>query len=306
MRQVVFGRPTWQCGRVNSATTPKGAASRPAPATEPVGTGTLNRGLAVLERLAASDAGLTVKELSEGMRIPASATHRVLAELVQLGFVRQVEDYGRYALTLKLCSLGLAQLSRAGVVDVAQPMLERLARESGELARLGIIDGESLVWVAKAQGATGGLRFDPDMGGVAQLSCTASGHAWLASLSDEQAIGLVTRQGGFVPQSSDAGPNAPRNVAELQRALAHVRERGFAVLAEAVHSGVAAVAAPVRHAASGEVIAVLSIAGAHVRLTAERMRQLGPVLVQAARELSAAAAASPLLRRATATVASTP
>jgi DNA-binding IclR family transcriptional regulator len=268
-----------------------------------VGTGTLNRGLAVLERLAGSAAGLSVKELAEALQIPASATHRVLAELLQLGFVRQEEDYGRYTLTLKLCSLGLAQLSRGGVVDVAQPMLERLARESGELARLGVIDGESLVWVAKAQGATGGLRFDPDMGGTAQLACTASGHAWLATLSDDEALRLVSLQGGFTPRSSDAGANAPRTFAELQRALARARQCGYAVLAEAVHVGIAAAAAPVRHAASGEVIAVLAVAGAHVRLTDQRLEQLGPVLVLAARELSAAAAASPLLRRASAAAA---
>jgi DNA-binding IclR family transcriptional regulator len=270
------------------------------PAGQQVGTGTLNRGLAVLERLADSAAGLSIKELAAALQIPASATHRVLAELVQLGFVRQDEEYGRYALTLKLCSLGLAQLSRGGVVDVAQPVLERLARESGELARLGVVDGESLIWVAKAQGATSGLRFDPDMGGMAQLACTASGHAWLATLGDEEALRIVTLQGGFTPQSSDAGANAPRSFAELQRALARARERGYAVLAEAVHVGIAAVAAPVRHAASGEVIAVLAVAGAHVRLTDSKMEQLGPVLVQSAQELSAAAAASPLLRRASA------
>jgi DNA-binding IclR family transcriptional regulator len=88
----------------------------------------------------------------------------------------------------------------------------------------------------------------------------------------------------------------------LQRALARARERGFAVLAEAVHVGIAAVAAPVRHAATGEAIAVLAVAGAHLRLTDAKMQQLGPVLVEAARELSAAAAASPLLRRASASL----
>jgi DNA-binding IclR family transcriptional regulator len=260
----------------------------------------LNRGLAVLERLAASAPGLSVKELASPLQIPASATHRILAELVQLGFVRQHEDHGRYALTLKLCSLGLAQLSRAGVVDVAQPILEQLARNSGELARLGVVDGDELIWVAKAQGATAGLRFDPDMGGVAPLACTASGHAWLACLGDEQAMGLVMRQGGLAPPSGDPGKNAPRSIAELQKYLHKARASGYAMLAEAVHVGIAAVAAPVRHAGTGAVIAVLSVAGAYQRLNDRKMAQMGPLLVQAAADLSAAAAASPLLRRASA------
>jgi DNA-binding IclR family transcriptional regulator len=258
----------------------------------------LNRGLAVLERLAAGAAGLSVKELASQLQIPASATHRILTELVLLGFVRQHEEHGRYTLTLKLCSLGLAQLSRGGIVDVAQPILDQLAQASGELARLGVVDGDELIWVAKAQGATAGLRFDPDMGGVAPLASTASGHAWLSCLAEGRALELVARQGGLRPASADPGKNAPASIAELLMHLQRARTRGYALLAEAVHVGIAAVAAPVRHAGSGEVIAVLSVAGAHLRLTDSKMAKLGPVLVQAAADLAHASVASPLLRKA--------
>ena len=80
-------------------------------------------------------------------------------------------------LTAKLASLGLGFLSSSGIVDIAEPLLERLANESGELARLSSIDGDRLTWVAKALGFRKGLRYDPDMGTDARLSCTASGHA---------------------------------------------------------------------------------------------------------------------------------
>ena len=67
------------------------------------------------------------------------------------------------------------------MVDVAQPSLDRLAEESRELVRLAIVDGSELVFVAKAQGATRGLRYDPDMGLSVPLSCSAAGHAWLST-----------------------------------------------------------------------------------------------------------------------------
>ena len=38
------------------------------------------------------------------------------------------------------------------------------------------------------------VRYDPDMGMDARLSCTSSGHAWLMTLSDERALALVARQ----------------------------------------------------------------------------------------------------------------
>jgi DNA-binding IclR family transcriptional regulator len=202
----------------------------------------------------------------------------VLSELVQRGYVQQAKEHGEYSLTLKMCALGLSQLSRRGVVDVAQPVLE-LARFSGEVARLGIVDGEQLVWVAKAQAVVSGLRFDPDMGGVAPLSCTASGHAWLSCLNDEEALRLVAKQGGLGQSGGDSGENTPRAVVELLRHLHKTRSRGISILAEAVHIGIAAVAAPVKHVGSGHVMGVLSIARPHIRLTDQKMARLGPVLI---------------------------
>ena len=48
---------------------------------------------------------------------------------------------------------------------------------AGELVRLAIVDGDRITWVAKSQGARKGLRYDPDMGTDARLSCAATGQA---------------------------------------------------------------------------------------------------------------------------------
>jgi DNA-binding IclR family transcriptional regulator len=267
-----------------------------------VTTGNLNRGLAILELLATNTSGLPIHQIATKLKIPPSATHRLLSELIDYGYVRQEKEYGQYLLTMKMCSLGLAQLSQCGIVDVAQPTLDHLAQVSGEVARLAVIDGEQLIWVAKAQGAKTGLRFDPDMGGVVPLSNTATGHAWLSSMSDEAAVELVARQGGFGFAGEDVGKNSPRTVVELLRRLHDTRRLGYSILAEAVHKGIAALAASVRHTGSGQVIAVLAIAGPHTRLTDEKMEKLGPILVQAADDLAAASAGSPMLRKAIATL----
>src|SRR5207249_6729389 len=92
-------------------------------------------------------------------------------------------------------SLAFTFLAGSGITDFAQPLLDRLARESGELVRLAMIDGRELVWVAKAQGSPSGLRYDPDMGQVGRLSCSASGHAWLSCLSGEDVRTVVGKQG---------------------------------------------------------------------------------------------------------------
>src|SRR4051794_34993419 len=112
----------------------------------------LERALIVLEELAAHPDGCTVSALAQAANMPVSGAHRLLIELARCGYVRQVREHGEYTLTIKLVSLGLKFLSRSGVPDVAQPALDRLAAECGELVRLAVIDGDDLVFVAKAQG----------------------------------------------------------------------------------------------------------------------------------------------------------
>ena len=129
------------------------------------------------------------------------------------------------------------------MVDVAQPSLDALAEISRELVRLAIVDGDELVFVAKAQGATRGLRYDPDMGLSVRLSCSAAGHAWLATLSDEQALALVAKQGLGQPQ--DYGPRAPTTIAALLSQLRATRSRGYSMISDMFAPAMASMAAPV-------------------------------------------------------------
>jgi IclR family acetate operon transcriptional repressor len=250
----------------------------------------LDRGLSILEHLAQHPEGLPLTLLATELDIPLSACHRLLADLQRRGYVRQARQQGDYVLTTKIVSLGLGFLSSAGIVEVAEPLLERLAQLSGELVRLSIVDEDRLTWVAKAQGRRQtGLRYDPDMGMDARLSCTSSGHAWLMTLSDERALELVSRQGFGKP--ADYGPKAPTTI----KALDAARVRGYAMIDEVFAPGMAAMAAPVFR--RNEAIGIISIAGPRVRLDAERMHELAPALLAVAAELGPISNASSLFGR---------
>ena len=253
----------------------------------------LDRGLSLLEHLAAHPDGLPLALMASELDIPLSACHRLLSELQRRGYVRQKRKQGDYVLTTKVVSMGLGYLSSAGIVDIAEPLLARLAQRSGELVRLSIVDDDRLTWIAKAQGMRQGLRYDPDMGMDARLSCTASGHAWLLTLSDERALDLVTRQGFGSP--AEYGPKAPTTVKALLGYLHAARVRGYAMIDEVFAPGMSAMAAPVMR--RGEAIGVLSIAGPRIRLTSERMHTLAPSLLAAAAELGPISNGSSLFGR---------
>ncbi|MBU3056257.1 IclR family transcriptional regulator [Pseudomonas indica] len=251
----------------------------------------IERALSLLESLTRDARGLPMQSLADELGIPKSATHRMLADLVRLGYVRQDPQTSRYRLSTKLVALGFRYLASSGA-DVVQPILDRLAEASGELVRLGVIDGDRQTWIAKSQGARSGLRYDPDMGRDAPLFYTASGHAWLASMSDAEALALVERQG--IADPAEFGPNAPRSRDELLERLALARRQGYAWVMESAALGTAALAAVIRHPLEGRVIGVLSIAGPSARLPLTRLHELAPQLLAAAEELSAASPASEL------------
>ncbi len=257
--------------------------------------GVMARTLALIERLAADVHGVPLATLASELNMPRSAAHRLLLELTELGYVRQARNRGDYMLTTKLVSLGLSYLKLCGIVDICQPILDRLAASSGELARIGVVDVEHLTWVATAQGATCGLRYDPDAGVDARLSCTSSGLAWLSTLADDDALALVAREGP--PRSGQFGPRAPGSPTAVLKLLRAVRKQGYAYTNETYRPGVAAVAVPVLVPGKGAV-GVVVISGPSVRLQEERVQALLPELFNAAAELAQASGASPLFDRA--------
>ncbi|MEX3856067.1 IclR family transcriptional regulator [Paraburkholderia sp. BR10923] len=257
--------------------------------------GNLERALAIIELLAKQGGSMQLAVIADTLNIPRSGTHRLLAELSDEGYVRQ-DEHGEYVLALKLVSLGLMWLSTAGVLDISQPVLDRLASASGELARLGVIEDDHITFVGKAQGARSGLRYDPDMGSSPPLHCTASGQAWLATMSDEEALELVSRQGG-IGKAGPRGPKAPKTIQQFLQDLAGARKRGYGIASETYEAGMTSMAAAIRHPVTGLVVGTVSLAGPTSRLPDARLKELAPALLEAASDMSAATLSSPYFKR---------
>ncbi|MEO8485672.1 MAG: IclR family transcriptional regulator [Betaproteobacteria bacterium] len=241
------------------------------------------RCLDLLELLADAPEGLALAGVCARLKLPKSAAHRFLALLSARGFVRQDVASQRYALTLKLPSLGFRFLAGTGWTDLAQPILDALAARTGELARLALVDGDALTWVAKAQGAATGLRYDADAGRGVILHATATGKAWLATLPEERALALVERERRIGTRG--LGPRAIASLAAMKREMRLTRRRGFGVAIEEGEPGVAAIAVAIRPRGdpSAHACGTVSVAGPLARMDATRRAVL-------AREAHASAA----------------
>lgn len=240
------------------------------------------RALNALELLSEAPAGLSLASVAAGLRMPKSGAHRLMAELVRMGYAGQ-DETGRYHLTARLVSVAFRHLAALGTVDAAQPILDQLAAMSGELVRLSVTDGTRQVWVAKAQGARIGLIYDPQMGDAAHLASMATGIAWLSTLDEVTALRLVTQQGLTAP---DLGPNAPTTIPEVLARIVEAQSQGYATAIDSSAPGMSAIAAAIRHPATGEAIGTVSIGGPSTRLAPGRLAELAPALLEAARHLS--------------------
>ena len=252
--------------------------------------GLLSRCVAVIELMAAGTAPLRLSEIAQALDLPKSATHRLLRELVALGWVTQEAAEGRYRLSLRFALLGSRGLSATGLPDLARPLLRALADSTRELVRMTLASGEGLSWIAAAQGAPPGLMYQPAMDGTLVLHATANGKAYLAALPPEPALRLARRGGLGKIRPTPATLHQERALlAELER----VRRAGYAVAVEEAEPGVTAVAVAIVPPGTGPVGSV-SVAGPSLRLPSARIPALAALLTETAAALAAGWPIGPL------------
>jgi DNA-binding IclR family transcriptional regulator len=233
----------------------------------------VEKALDVLFHLHAAAAPRGVTAIGTALGLPKSTAHRLLAALARRGLVERSPG-GRYRPGVALVALGLGVLAREPVVELARPVLEREAAETGETLFLAAARGGRLVVLDKVEG-TAFLRAAPAIGSEVPAHATAVGKLQLAF--DPAAL-RPEPLARFTPRTRTTP-------AALARELAQVRRLGFAENREEWQPGLAALAAPIR---SGErLVACVALAAPAVRLPKAKRAALALRLRAAADEIGA-------------------
>ena len=238
---------------------------------------------AVIELLATEGRDMRLSAVADRLGLQRSGAHRLLTALCGLGWTEQDADTEQYRLSLKLPALGHCYLASTRLLDVCQPILDRLAEQSHELVRLSVIVHGELTTLAHSQGSQDSLVVRSRNFVTLPLHVTASGKAWLATLPEETALRMVLAAGFGEPGAY--GPNALRSVEALQRELALTRERGYGVAVEEAEPGVVGVALNIC-ATNGALHGVLAIAGPKLRMTSTHIIEVADMARKAADELA--------------------
>ncbi|MCC7039731.1 MAG: helix-turn-helix domain-containing protein [Burkholderiales bacterium] len=263
-----------------------GAAGRARAPTRPgaekgVGhTQALSRGLAVLEALAATEAGATLTAIAGVLGLPAPTVHRLLATLEAAGFVR-AGPKGEWQVGVHAFRTGTAFLAHRNLAVQAYPHLRELMDRAGETANLAVMEGGEAVFVEQVQ-CHEMMRMSVKLGARAPLHASGVGKAML-SLLDARALAAALGRRELARFTARTLTTTAALAADLRVA----DERGYAIDDEEHAPGLRCVAAAVRDE-HGQPWAAVSLAGPVTRMTPERIPILGELVRATARDLTQA------------------
>lgn len=240
----------------------------------------LERALDILDVFDLDHPALTLTEIAARVGLAKSTASRLLAVLEERGWLERSPDTDRYRIGVRAFAFGQVYIQTTTLDAEAQPFLQRLARECGQTANLGVLHDGEVVHLAVVQPARP-IRFDAYAGQREQAHCTGLGKVLLATLSDDELAAVVERHG--LPARTT---RTLTTLAALREQLAAVRAQGYALDDEESHLGLRCLALPV-HDARGRIVASLSVSGLADEFTAEALARFRVACAAAAHELSA-------------------
>ena len=237
----------------------------------------LERALAILELIAASRAGLSLREIAAALRLPKSSVHCLLVTLERRSYLHRNERTNKYLFGTKLFSLANLALSGLELREVAAPLLRGLTERTSLTVHLAILEHHEAVVIDKVE-PPGMFKLATWLGKRMDVHCTGVGKALIAYLPEDE-LDRVVREGGL-PRHND---NTIVSFRKLKEQLAAIRRQGYSADDEEDELGLRCIGAPVFDHAS-KVTAAISISGT----TSQVREDNWPLLAREVTETAAA------------------
>lgn len=240
----------------------------------------LRRALSVLDALVkptASQAGLSLIDLALSLNLNKSTLLRLLEPLQESGLVEQGLD-NNYRLGVGAITLGGAYLAGLDLRTQAQPILERLALDTGETIHLLVYANGEMTYIQKIAGPSP-IQMASRVGDRVPVYCTASGKVFLAHLprshfDDAVSAGMPARTEHTITTAEG-----------LRREVDAIRERGYGIDDIENELDIRCVSAPVFDH-TGEIVCAISSSGPAARIHGEHIAELAEIVRNGADQLS--------------------
>jgi DNA-binding IclR family transcriptional regulator len=239
----------------------------------------IERAMQVLDCFDDDHPEIGISEIAQRTSLSPATALRLLVTLQGGGYVERAAGSDKFRLGPRLMEMGMGVVRRLRARREARPVMVALEERFQETCDLSVFVQNALLCVDVVQSRRA-LRIAGGPGYRSPLHCTASGKVFLANLPPEDADAML---GAPLERHTAKTITSPER---LREQIAEIRARGYGTDDEEFGQGVRAVAAPIRNP-DARVIAVLGMVGPVERMDAERQREIGLALVEAADAISA-------------------
>ncbi|THE11857.1 IclR family transcriptional regulator [Bacillus timonensis] len=216
----------------------------------------VHKAINILELLKEHDF-LTLKDISNSLKLPTSTCYNILTTLENRGFIQRNTETGQYILGLTLMHLGLSIYNKIDLKKVGTIHLSELSEDFGETAYLTVLDRSHFkgIVVERLQSKRTGLVYSRNIGDTFPIYASGTGKSLLSGLNDEE-INYFFEKTEMISYTSKTITNEEKLRDEIQ----DIRRKGYAISNSAFEENVISVSSPIKDS-FGKVIAAVSLVG---------------------------------------------
>lgn len=163
---------------------PRATPAESAPKTSRYRAPALEKGLDVIELLAAEKSPLNLSAISQRLGRSSGELFRMLQVLEFKGFITTSENGTGYVLTNKLFALAMAQAPVRSLVETALPVMRKLSHDIGQSCHMTVASEDQIVVITRIE-RPGDLGFSVRIGYRREIVRATSGLVLFAYQDDE-------------------------------------------------------------------------------------------------------------------------
>ncbi|NLC01550.1 MAG: IclR family transcriptional regulator [Pseudomonas formosensis] len=246
----------------------------------PQGTQSLQRGLSILSLLGTHHAeGLRLTDISRLLGLEASTAHRLLSCLISEHYVERNPNNKRFHLGIASMQLALGATERLPLTERLRPIMQKVARISGDTVFLVARQGDFALCLHREHGDFPVHINTTVPGGSRPLGIGAGGTAIMSGLTNAEACAIYERQ---APAYQAVG----LTLDHLLESLEQTRRTGFSETVDVITKGISAIGMQIPLGSGSRPLAALSVGSISSRMGPERRKELGALLSDCLAELT--------------------
>jgi DNA-binding IclR family transcriptional regulator len=236
------------------------------------------RALSVLELLSTEPFEWGLMEIAQAQSLSKATTHRILATLIEAGFVSHDPRHRRYFVSGKALEVGTGFLRHSSAYRAAFPVMHELVKHVEGMVHFGVWDSDTLLFL-RSYGQPSSYYEYADAGDRRPIYAYAMGKVMLAYAPKSDVIRIMSAH------LERFTPHTITTTQAMERELASIRKKGFAINDEESSIGLRAAASAI-FSQHHQVVASISISGPTQKLPYAKLDYCGALLLDAATKIS--------------------